>query len=172
MQIKITTSAFFVICILIGSCGVTKPYVDTRREAGKNKPVGESTPSNVVICYNSMLSTSDEIKKLARDECEKTGRKPVFEKQKSFSCTVLLPMRAYFKCENKTREDIAKDKDKENNKTIDERLRQIRSTNTPIQIKNNEENTKEKNKDSTDNDKTPEQVPGYEMTIIENGIDD
>lgn len=173
MQTKITASAFFMTCVLIGSCGVTKPYVDTRREAGKSKPFGESTPDNVVICYNSLSSTAEEIKNLARDECAKTGRKPVFTKQKSFSCTVLLPMRAYFKCEEKTAEDIAKEKavsEKENKITATERLQQIRAEIKAKQAANGETTDKEKkedNKTSSDNDNTPEQLPGFDTDIME-----
>ncbi len=179
MQTKITASAFFVACVFIGSCGITEPYVDTRREAGKSKPVGESTPDNVVICYNSMSSTAAEIKKLARDECNKTGRKPVFEKQKSFSCTVLLPMRAYFKCVEKTAEDIAKDKNEEKDKiTVDKRLLQIRSEIKAKQDQNTSADAKQKteskeetkaNQNTGDNDNTPEQMPSNDTFIMEDG---
>ena len=35
---------------------------------------------------------------LATSECEKTNRKPIFEKNEAYGCSIINPSRAYFRC--------------------------------------------------------------------------
>ncbi len=80
---------------------VFEPFVDSRREAGSLKTVGESTPKKVAICYNSITTSPKKIKKLASDACKKTKKVAVFSYQDEFSCSILMPTRAYFNCVSK-----------------------------------------------------------------------
>jgi hypothetical protein len=91
----------FCIVLALGpalsSCGM-KPFVDGRREAGQKNTVGPSTPDRVAVCYSSQGSTPAEILALAKEECAKTNRTPVFDGQDQFQCALFAPTRAYFKC--------------------------------------------------------------------------
>ncbi len=80
---------------------VLDPFIDRRREAGKMEYVGESTLDKVAICYNSLTTSPKSIKKLANKECAKTKRVAIFSYQDEFSCSILMPTRAYFNCVTK-----------------------------------------------------------------------
>ena len=94
-----------LLLVLLCSCSQFRPFVDRRREAGAKTPaslyVGKSTPQNPAICYNSMYTPYEDVKKLADEVCikEKTGTHAVPVKQTIFTCRVLVPNHLYFKCE-------------------------------------------------------------------------
>lgn len=97
---------FSAICLFaLCSCSLTEPFVDRRREAGTHDPqkmfVGKSKPEAPAICYNGFVSQFEDLQKLADAECKKTDpdSKAVFDHEEKFSCRLLLPAHAYFKCE-------------------------------------------------------------------------
>lgn len=94
-------SLFMVFCALgmgvLSGCG-TNAYVDSRREAGQTTPVGTSTPDRVAICYSSRATDRNALMQMAETECAKTGRTARFDGQDDFSCVLLAPTRAFFKC--------------------------------------------------------------------------
>ncbi len=92
------------VLLMIGGC---MPFVDSRREAGFTRTVGESTPDRVAICYNPYSTNANEIIKMAQDECEKTNREAAYDGHKYWSCRVLLPHRVYFRCQEKPKEETA-----------------------------------------------------------------
>ncbi|MBL8644315.1 MAG: hypothetical protein JNK21_10310 [Rhodospirillaceae bacterium] len=81
----------------LSACGV-KPFVDGRREAGQKTPVGPSTPDRVAICYSSQGAAPADVLALAQAECAKTNRTARFDGQDQFSCALLAPTRAFFRC--------------------------------------------------------------------------
>lgn len=80
-----------------------QPFVDRRREAGAKTPetlyVGKSTPEAPAICYNSIWTPVEEVKKMADEECRKqeTGSRAVPLSKPSLP-RVLLPNHYFFKC--------------------------------------------------------------------------
>ena len=101
-RLKLANLLFLLI--LLGGCSVFQPFVDRRREAGAKTPetlyVGKSTPEAPAICYNSIWTPVEKVKKLADEECRKqeTGSRAVPVKQTVFTCRVLLPNHYFFKC--------------------------------------------------------------------------
>ncbi len=81
----------------LSGCGM-KPFIDGRREAGQTTPLGPSTPDRVAVCYSSQSSSPADVMALAKEECAKTNRTPVFDGQDTFQCALFAPTRAYFKC--------------------------------------------------------------------------
>jgi hypothetical protein len=92
-----TLSFLLIIGLGMAGCG-GKPFIDGRREAGQKAMVGPSSPDRVAICYSSQASTPAEVQAMAKTECAKTNRVPVFDGQDEFQCALLAPTRAYFKC--------------------------------------------------------------------------
>lgn len=94
------------ISTTLSACSLFGPFVDRRREAGVSDIsklyVGESTPVNPAICYNSIVSSYEDVKKMADEECQKhgTGTHAEFVDKSVFTCRVLIPNHLYFKCVN------------------------------------------------------------------------
>jgi hypothetical protein len=79
--------------------GCAGPYVDSRREAGRITPVGPSSPDVIAVCH--WPSESDRARTLADSECAKTGRTARFDHSSAWSCTLIAPTRAFFRCVTK-----------------------------------------------------------------------
>lgn len=90
----------YVVLVLalaaLASCA--NPYVDSRREAGQKQPVGTSTPDMVAICFSPSQTPREQLTALAQPECAKTGRTAAFDHEDPWSCTLLAPTRAYYRC--------------------------------------------------------------------------
>ncbi|MAI07227.1 MAG: hypothetical protein CMM14_08080 [Rhodospirillaceae bacterium] len=82
---------------LISSCS-NNPFVDGRRNAGSTESIGPSNLDRVAICYNYRFTEPEKVVLLATSECEKTNRKPIFEKNEAYGCSIINPSRAYFRC--------------------------------------------------------------------------
>lgn len=80
----------------LASCA--NPYVDSRREAGQKLPVGRSTPDMVAICFSPSKTPREQLTALVQPECAKTGRVAAFDHEDPWSCTLLAPTRAYYRC--------------------------------------------------------------------------
>lgn len=102
-----STLKMLLACITllsISACALFDPFVDRRREPGtmdKEKLyVGSSTPSEPAICYNSAITSMEEVQKLADEECVKhqTGDRAMLVDNTVLTCRVLLPNHAHFKC--------------------------------------------------------------------------
>lgn len=81
---------------LLAACA--NPYVDSRREAGQKQLVGASTPDMVAICFSPTQTPRDQLAALAQPECAKTGRVAAFDHEDPWSCTLLAPNRAFYRC--------------------------------------------------------------------------
>ncbi len=86
-----------VLLLLVG-CGSFDPVIDARREAGMKDPVGWSRPDAPAVCYG-LVGGRERADKMADIECEKIGKKAVFQTEQSFACTLITPVRAVYKCE-------------------------------------------------------------------------
>ena len=87
-------------CMLIlSACSQVAPFVDAHREAGQVQLVGQSTPDKPAVCYNPFWSNKTKVKELAEKECQKTNRKAVYEDTDWFSCCLINPSTAFYKCE-------------------------------------------------------------------------
>lgn len=84
-----------VVFFLFLLCGCS-PFLDTRREAGKLSPAGQSRPERLAICYNGWITDRKELTELAQQSCP-TGQVK-FQKSVPFSCTLFYPSTAFFSC--------------------------------------------------------------------------
>ena len=102
-RLKIVSILVFVSFLC--SCTQFTPFVDRRREAGGFETgalyVGQSTETEPAICYSKLFNSFDKIQAMADAECVKngTGTHAVFEKETFFTCRLIMPRHAYFKCE-------------------------------------------------------------------------
>lgn len=103
-----STKAYFILINLffVSACSLFEPFIDRRRNAGATDMrflyVGASKPDAPAVCYNGLWTNEEEIQKLADAECLKhqTGTHAVKQDTSHFSCKILLPSHAYFKCVN------------------------------------------------------------------------
>ena len=96
---------FFLMPVMLAGCSITEPYVDRRRDAGQPLEklfVGRSKPNAPSICYNGLITKFAEVQELADEECirQETGVRAEFVNNNSFSCTLMTPTFANFKCVN------------------------------------------------------------------------
>ncbi len=86
------------VVLLLAGCSAFDPVIDARREAGMKEPVGWSRPHAPAICYGLTGGrvVADE---MAHAECQKLGKRAVFQYEDSFSCTFITPTRAVYRCE-------------------------------------------------------------------------
>lgn len=84
-----------------GLASCANPYVDSRREAGQRQPVGASTPDMVAICFSPTQTPREQVATLAQLECAKTGRVAAFDHEDPWSCRLLAPNRAFYRCSAK-----------------------------------------------------------------------
>ena len=84
--------------LLLSACAQFEPFVDSRREAGRSLPVGQSTPDRVAICYNPLWSDEQKVEKLSVEACAQTKRKPQFDDRNYFKCSLMLPSTIFYKC--------------------------------------------------------------------------
>ena len=94
-----------IFVILLGTfllaCEQTAPFVDMHRSAGEVKMRGQSTPDRPAICYNPLWSDQKLVEQLAEDECKKTDRHAVYSDTSWFSCCLIIPSTAFYKCEKR-----------------------------------------------------------------------
>ena len=86
------------LLILVSACSQLEPFVDTRREAGKETPIGQSTPNRIAVCYNPIWSSRTEAEELAKVECKKTNRTATYNETKWFSGYLVTPATAFYTC--------------------------------------------------------------------------
>lgn len=101
-SIKIIIATLFLIGLT--ACSLFEPFVDRRRNAGvqdiRRLYVGKSKPEAPAVCYNGLWTDETELQKLADAECVKNNTGTHAEKTNisHFSCKLLLPSHAYYKC--------------------------------------------------------------------------
>lgn len=90
-----------LVCVMLGACSPVPPFVDARREAGQAGLVGQSTLDRPAVCYNQYATRQVDVEKLAEEECKKTGRYAVLEEETRFTCCLVAPATALYRCERK-----------------------------------------------------------------------
>lgn len=90
---------FLFTMMFLSACSQVHPFVDTRREAGQEKPIGYSTPDRSAVCYNPFTADMEEVQRLAEEACQKTNRHAVFKERKNFSCRFLTPSINFYDCQ-------------------------------------------------------------------------
>ena len=85
--------------LFISACGQFSPFVDAHREAGQVQLRGQSTPDRAAVCYNPIWSDKKQVEYLAETECQKTKRHAVYNDTSWFSCCLLNPSTAFYKCQ-------------------------------------------------------------------------
>ena len=97
----IKLSLLFFVLVFVCACSQVTPFEDRRREPGTEYIyVGSSKPGAPVICYNSLFYSKEEINLMANDLCATNDENTKAElvKTDSFSCRLLVPTKAYYKC--------------------------------------------------------------------------
>jgi hypothetical protein len=89
---------FALMFLVLSGCAQLRPFEDMRREAGQEKTVGMSTPDAPAICYNPIWSDEKAVKELANQACQRTKRQAELDYKKHFSCSLMLPSTAFYKC--------------------------------------------------------------------------
>lgn len=93
-----------LLSALICGCNTLDPYVDRRRNPGTSDIsklyTGRSKIDAPAICYNPLLSNMEKLQTMADEECTKhnTGTHAEFINKEEFSCKLLLPTTAFYKC--------------------------------------------------------------------------
>ena len=90
---------FLFLTGFVVACSQFEPFEDTRREAGSVQPVGQSSNNRPVICYNPLWHSENQLKELADTACARTKRKAVLQKTAPFSCRLVNPTAAIYKCQ-------------------------------------------------------------------------
>ena len=85
--------------LFLSACGQVEPFVDAHREAGQVQLRGQSTPDKPAICYNPLWSNKKQVEQLAEEECQKTNRHAIYDNTSWFSCCLMNPSTAFYKCE-------------------------------------------------------------------------
>lgn len=89
---------FALLFLTLAGCAQFAPFEDMRREAGQKKTVGISTQDMPAICYNPLWSDEKDVQEPAESACQKTKRQARFDSKKHFSCSLMLPSVAFYKC--------------------------------------------------------------------------
>ena len=84
--------------LLLSACAQFGPFVDARREAGREGTVGQSTPNRIAVCYNPLWSDMKKVEQLAKEGCAQTKRKAQADGKKYFNCSFFSPSTAFYKC--------------------------------------------------------------------------
>ena len=93
------TISVIILAGVLTACSQFVPFEDTRREAGRVQPVGQSTNTRPVICYNPLWHDLDQTKPLAEQACARTNKKAIYVETETVSCRLFNPSAAIYKCE-------------------------------------------------------------------------
>lgn len=90
--------SWLILCavLVLSGCHLSEPFVETYGSSVFNKKPS-SLKDGVQVCFYQ--ATSEELQEIAERECQKINRHAVYEKTADFSCSVLAPSKAFFKCQ-------------------------------------------------------------------------
>ena len=91
--------SIFLLAFYLAACSEVQPFIDSRREAGKVQPIGQSRPDRIAICYNPIWDSEEELLSLATEGCAQQKKKPVFSEKKYFNCRLATPNTAFYDCQ-------------------------------------------------------------------------
>lgn len=84
--------------IVLSGCAGPPPFEDRRREAGVVGMVGRSTNDMVAICHTGAAANREEVLRLARAGCARSGQVATYAGRKLFTCALLVPVEDRFDC--------------------------------------------------------------------------
>ena len=87
-----------MLALVLTACAEVQPFVDSRREAGQVKLVGQSTPDRIAVCYNPLWDSDEAVRGPAEQICAKRGLHAVRQDTKYFNCRLASPNTAFFTC--------------------------------------------------------------------------
>ena len=87
-----------LLVLLLAGCAEVGSFEDRRREAGQISTVGKSKNSRPAICYNPLWTDVSELQPLADEACARTDRKAEYVESEHFTCRLMAPSVAYYKC--------------------------------------------------------------------------
>ena len=90
-------STFFVLSACVGG----DAYIYKYKEFDRDNPSFAKTIKNrsiVEICYNRQSITSQDLTKLAQNECKRLAKNAIFVGHQILKCSVASPAVATFKC--------------------------------------------------------------------------
>lgn len=90
---------FFSVILLGTFLMGCAPFVDSRREAGQVKTVGQSTPERPAICYMPLWTGEETLQSMADEVCAQQNKKAVFEDTSYFNCRLFAPSTSFYRCE-------------------------------------------------------------------------
>ena len=90
--------SIFLLAFCLIACSEVRPFVDARREAGKVKTVGQSTPNRVAVCYTPIWDSDETVSALAQEDCAKRGKTATFSDKSYFNCRLATPNTAFYDC--------------------------------------------------------------------------
>lgn len=99
-KLKFTVVLFGAILVL-GACVTKEPYVHNAGEFNRDSPnfaQGIKDRSSVEICYNKKSTTPAKILAVADIECAKFGKRAVFKRHNTLTCSIAAPAQAVFYC--------------------------------------------------------------------------
>ena len=92
-------SLTFLLFIILTACSQFTPFEDMRREAGHVQPVGQSSNTSPIICYNPLWHDLKETEDLADTACARTNKKAIYLESKHFNCRLFNPSSAIYRCQ-------------------------------------------------------------------------
>ena len=87
--------------LFLSACSAPAPYVYKKNAFNRDaKDYGKDPVDieEVVVCYGKSGTTPEAIRKIARQECSKFGRTPVFVRQTYDLCPLTTPVSAIYSC--------------------------------------------------------------------------
>ena len=103
MKCRLTQTLPFMFIALFGlsACYGSGPYVFKELEFNRNSPTFNKMPDDidkVEICYSKNSTTPDVLLGMAKDECGRYGKRPLFQRQDLLRCPLVTPVMATFSC--------------------------------------------------------------------------
>ena len=99
MKPKLAAALVLAASASLGGCSALDPYPTYPQQPGAGD---KNTGPRVAICYDLLVSSHDEVQKLAQGECAPdTVAKRIDTDWKLDYCPLLLPARATFVCQPK-----------------------------------------------------------------------
>ena len=96
---------FYIFAILavlmVSACAWPGPHIHQPNAFDRNAASYKQVPEDideVVICYNSQGTGSQQVKALAAAECGKYGKTALFQKHLNLTCPMFTPSSAEFAC--------------------------------------------------------------------------
>ena len=101
MIIKRLILLFLFAGLILAGCVGEAPYIYKVDEFDRNNPNFAKEikdRSTVEICYHKQMTTPEVLIQMAKDECQRFGKKALFVRHRELQCSVAAPAMAEFIC--------------------------------------------------------------------------